>query len=72
MEEVGKGWSSPSLSVYKGNIRPKDSQYQVGIEADLLQNIRSQLQNPNKEGVNFRLKDAAEQGCGGDTKCSTA
>lgn len=35
-------------SVYKDNIRPKDSQYPAGREADLLQNIRSQLQNPNK------------------------
>lgn len=35
-------------SIYKDNIRPKNSQYPVGREADLLQNIRSQLQNPNK------------------------
>lgn len=35
-------------SVYKDNIRPKDIQYPGGREADLLQNIRNQLQNPNK------------------------
>ncbi len=35
-------------SVYKDNIRPKDSQYPVGREANLLQDIRNQLQNPNK------------------------
>jgi hypothetical protein len=35
-------------SVYKDNIRPKNRQYPVGREADLLQNIRNQLQNPNK------------------------
>jgi hypothetical protein len=35
-------------SVYKDNIRPKNQQYPKGREADLLQDIRNQLQNPNK------------------------
>lgn len=35
-------------SIYKDNIRSKESQYPDGREADLLDDIRNQLQNPNK------------------------
>lgn len=35
-------------SVYKDNIRPKELQYPDGREGDLLQDIRNQLQAPNK------------------------
>ncbi len=50
--DVWRKWVSDGrirhYSVYKDNIRSKEAQYPAGREAELLEDIRNQLQNPNK------------------------